>query len=231
MKRKSTNENNIKKVNISLLDFLKQSNTIPGKIVFFDNIEGLGASGYFYLQGVIFFLIERGSCSIEVNTTTYELKKGSVFVAFPGQTIHVIYISDDIKPLCIACSVDMMNDLMSQVKDSLQFIQYAKQKPFQQRDGEEFEQIKKSFRHLQEKIKVTKGNRYHYQIIKNLVLYIAFECTEILTERNFEPQGSSRKNALFNAFLQKVTVRNIASSITPMSFASPLNTFLQLLKN
>lgn len=208
MKRKNINENNIQKVNISLLDILKQSNTVPGKIVFFDNIEGLGASGYFYLQGVLFFLIERGSCSIEVNTTTYELKKGSVFVAFPGQTIHIIYISDDIKPLCIACSVDMMNDLMTQFKASLQFIQYAKQKPFQQREGEDFEQLKKSFRHLQEKIKVTKDNRYRYQIIKNLVASIAFECTEILTERSVEPQGSSRKNALFNAFLQKVEERH-----------------------
>ncbi len=208
MKRKNINENNIRKVDISLLDFLRQSNTIPGKIVFFDNVEELETSGYFYLQGIIFSLIERGNSTIEVNTTTYELKKGCVFAVFPGQTFHVIHTSDDLKPLCIACSIDMMNDLMSQVKDSLQFIQYAKQAPFQQRDGEDFEQLKKSFRHLQEKIKVTKGNRYHYQIIKNLVLSIAFECTEILTERNFEPQGSSRKNALFNAFLQKVEERH-----------------------
>ena len=64
--------------------------------------------------------------------------------------------------------------------------------------------IKKSFRHIQEKIKVTKDNRYHYQIIKNLVISTAFECLDILTEKCIEPQGSNRKKALFNAFLQKV---------------------------
>ena len=204
MKRKPTNANNIKKADLSLLDFLKQSNTVPGKIVFFDNIEGLDTSGYFFLQGIALFLIEKGHSTIEVNTTTYELKKGCVFAAFPGQIIHVIHISDDIKPLCIACSIDMMNDLMSQVKDSLQLFQHAKQSPFQQREGDVFEQIKKSFRHIQEKIKVTKGNRYHYQIIKNLVISTAFECIDILTEKCIEPQGSNRKRALFNAFLQKV---------------------------
>ena len=174
------------------------------KIVFFENIEGLDTSGYFYLQGLALFLIEKGHSTIEVNTTTYELEKGCIFVVFPGQIIHVISISNDIKPLCIACSIDMMNDLMFQVKDNLQLFQHAKQSPFQQRDGEKFEQIKKSFRHLQEKIKLTKDNRYHYQIIKNLVLSIAFECIDILTEKSIEPQGSNRKKALFNAFLQKV---------------------------
>ena len=204
MKRKPINVNNIKKADLSLLDFLKQSNTVPGKIVFFENIEGLDTSGYFYIQGLALFLIEKGHSTIEVNTTTYELEKGCIFVVFPGQIIHVISISNDIKPLCIACSMDMMNDLMSQVKDSIQLFQQAKQSPFQQRDGEDFEQIKKSFRHIQEKIKVTKDNRYHYQIIKNLVISTAFECLNILTEKCIEPQGSNRKKALFNAFLQKV---------------------------
>lgn len=204
MKRKPTNANNIKKADLSLLDFLKQANTVPGKIVFFENIEGLDTSGYFYLQGLALCLIEKGHSTIEVNTTTYELEKGCIFVVFPGQIIHVISISNDIKPLCIACSMDMMNDLMSQVKDSLQLFQHAKQSPFQKRDGEDFEQIKKSFRHIQEKIKVTKDNRYHYQIIKNLVISTAFECIDFLTEKSIEPQGSNRKRALFHAFLQKV---------------------------
>ncbi len=208
MKRKLVSSNDIKKADLSLLDFLKQSNTVPGKIVFFDNIDGLDTSGYFYLQGFALCLIEDGHSSIEINTTTYELKKGCIFAAFPGQILHVIYTSDDIRTLCIACSIDMMNDLISQVKDSLQFIQYAKQMPFRQRDGKDVEQIKKSFRHLQEKIKVTKDNRYHYQIIKNLVLSIAFECIDFLTEKSIEPQGSNRKKALLNAFLQKVEERH-----------------------
>lgn len=204
MNKRLEKAGNIKTADLSLLDFLKQSNTVPGKIVFFDNIDGLDTSGYFYLQGFALCLIEEGHSLIEINTTTYELKKGCVFAAFPGQILHINYTSDDIKTLCIACSIDTMNDLMSQVKDCLQFIQYAKQMPFRQRDGEDVEQIKKSFRHLQEKIKVTKDNRYHYQIIKNLVLSIAFECIDFLTEKSFEPQGSNRKRALFHAFLQKV---------------------------
>lgn len=204
MKRKPINTNNIKKADLSLLEFLKQSSTVPGKIVFFENFEGLDTSGYFYLQGLALFLFEKGHCTIEMNTTTYELEKGCIFVVFPGQIIHVISISNDIKPLCIACSIDMMNDLMSQVKDSLQLFQHAKQSPFQKKDGEDFEQLKKSFRHIQEKIKVTKDNRYHYQIIKNLVISTAFECLDFLTKKCIELQGSNRKKALLNAFLQKV---------------------------
>ena len=119
----------------------------------------------------------------------------------------------------------MMNDLMSQVKDSIQLFQQAKQSPFQQRDGEDFEQIKKSFRHIQEKIKVTKDNRYHYQIIKNLVISTAFECLNILTEKCIEPQGSNRKKALFNAFLQKVEENhreNVENSASVLYFHSPV---------
>ena len=208
MNRHLEKASNIKTADLSLLDFLKQSNTVPGKIVFFDNIEGLDTSGYYYLQGIVLFLIERGHSTIEVNTTTYELKKGCIFSAFPGQIIHVIHTSEDLKPLCIACSIDMMNDLMSQVKDSLQLIQLVKQSPYQQKEKEEFEQLKKTFYHLKEKIETTKNNQHRYQIIKNLVLSIAFECFDILIEKNVVHQGGNRKKSLFNAFLRNVEERH-----------------------
>ena len=195
---------NIKTADLSLLEILKQINIVPGKIGVFESIEELDVSGYFDLQGIILILIENGSCSLEVNMAMYELRKGGVFVAFPGQIIHLLQISKDFKPLCIACSIDMMNDLTAQVKDSLQLIQLVKQTPYQQKEKEEFEQLKKSFNHLQEKIEITKNNQHRYQIIKNLVLSIAFECFDFLIGKSLVRQGGNRKKSLFNAFLRNV---------------------------
>lgn len=195
---------NIKTADFSLLEILKQANIVPGKIGVFESIDELDLSGYFDLQGTILLLIEKGCCSLEVNMATYELRKGGIFVAFPGQIIHILEMSKDFKPLCVACSIDVVDDLTSQVKDSLQLIQLVKQSPYQQKAKEEFEQLKKSFRHLQEKIKTTKNNQYRYQVIKNLVLSIAFECFDFLTEKKLVHQGTSRKKGLFNAFLRHV---------------------------
>lgn len=197
-------ESNIKTADLSLLEILKQINMVPGKIGVFESIEELDLSGYFDLQGIILILIENGSCSLEVNMAMYELRKGGVFVAFPGQIIHLLQISKDFKPLCIACSIDMINDLTAQVKDSLQLIQLVKQSPYQQKEKEEFEQLKKSFNHLQEKIEITKSNQHRYQIIKNLVLSIAFECFDFLIGKSLVHQGGNRKKSLFNAFLRNV---------------------------
>lgn len=208
MNRHLKKASDIKTADLSLLEILKQVNLVPGKIGVFDNIDELDLSGYFDLQGIILILIEKGSCLLEVNMTTYELEKGGVFVAFPGQIIHMLQISKDFKPLCIACSIDMMNDLASQVKDSLQLIQMIKQSPYQQKEKEEFEQLKKSFKHLQEKIEITKKNQHRYQIIKNLVLSIAFECFDFLIGKYLVHQGGNRKKSLFNAFLRNVEERH-----------------------
>lgn len=208
MNRYLKKASDIKTADLSLLEILKQVNLVPGKIGVFDNIDELDLSGYFDLQGIILILIEKGSCLLEVNMTTYELDKGGVFVAFPGQIIHMLQISKDFKPLCIACSIDMMNDLASQVKDSLQLIQMIKQSPYQQKEKEEFEQLKKSFKHLQEKIEITKKNQHRYQIIKNLVLSIAFECFDFLIGKCLVHQGGNRKKSLFNAFLRNVEERH-----------------------
>lgn len=204
MKKHLKKESNIKTADLSLLEILKQINMVPGKIGVFESIEELDLSDYFDLQGIILILIENGSCSLEVNMAMYELRKGGVFVAFPGQIIHLLQISKDFKPLCIACSIDMINDLTAQVKDSLQLIQLVKQSPYQQKEKEEFEQLKKSFNHLQEKIEITKSNQHRYQIIKNLVLSIAFECFDFLIGKSLVHQGGNRKKSLFNAFLRNV---------------------------
>lgn len=208
MNRHLKKASDIKTADLSLLEILKQVNLVPGKIGVFDNIDELDLSGYFDLQGIILILIEKGSCLLEVNMTTYELDKGGVFVAFPGQIIHMLQINKDFKPLCIACSIDMMNDLASQVKDSLQLIQMIKQSPYQQKEKEEFEQLKKSFKHLQEKIEITKNNQHRYQIIKNLVLSNAFECFDFLIGKSLVHQGGNRKKSLFNAFLRNVEERH-----------------------
>jgi len=199
-----TQHENIKTADLSLLEILKQVNIVPGKIGVFEDIKELDLSGYFDLQGIILILIEKGSCSLEVNMATYDLRNGGVFVAFPGQIIHILQMSSDFKPLCIACSLDMMNDLSSQIKDSLKLIQLVKLSPYQQKRSEDFEQIKKSFKHLQEKIETTKNNQYRYQIIKNLVLSIAFECIDFIIDKNLVHHGSNRKKAMFNAFLRNV---------------------------
>ncbi|WP_290765788.1 hypothetical protein [Fibrobacter sp. UBA4297] len=51
---------------MSLLDFLKEVNLLPGKVGVFDSIEGLDITGYFRMQGVILLIIENGSCTIDM---------------------------------------------------------------------------------------------------------------------------------------------------------------------
>ena len=199
-----TADTEIRTADLSLLDFLKEVSLLPGKVGVFDSIEGLDFTGYFRMQGVILLIIENGSCTIEVNMNTYELKKGGIFLAFPGQVLRALKISDDVKPLCIACSTDMLNDLMAQVKDSMQLLLLAKKTPYLQRDRQDFEQVVKSFKHLLEKMQLLHGNPFYYQIIKNQLLSLAFECVGFLYRKNATQQVSNRKEALFNAFLRNV---------------------------
>ncbi len=198
----------IRTADLSLLDFLKEVSLLPGKVGVFDSIEGLDITGYFRMQGVILLIIENGSCTIEVNMNTYELKKGGIFLALPGQVLRALKISDDVKPLCVACSTDMLNDLMSQVKDSMQLLLLAKKSPYQEREKKDFEQIVKSFKHLQEKMNVLNGNPFYYQIIKNQLLALAFECAGFLTKIISARHVSNRKEALFNAFVRSVEVHH-----------------------
>ena len=207
-KRQHAENAEIRTADLSLLDFMKQVNLLPGKVGVFDTIEGLDLTGYFRMQGVILLIIENGSCTIEVNMNKYELKKGGIFLAFHGQIVRALKISDDVKPLCVACSTDMLNDLMSQVKDSMQLLLIAKRSPYLEREKKDFEQIVKSFKHLQEKMRVLDDNPFYYQIIKNQLLALAFECVGFLTKKSSARQVSNRKEALFNAFMRSVEVHH-----------------------
>lgn len=204
MKEKREKSDELKMADLSLLDFLQQVSLVPGKIGVFESLEGLDLSGYFCLQGVFLLLVEKGYCKLEMNMNTYELNKGSVFVAFPGQVLHLLEVSEDIKPLCIACATDMVNDLMTQVKDGMQLVLLAKRSPCQQRDWDDFEKIVESFRHLQKKIQTASSNQFYYQVIKHQLLSLAFECVGSLMEEKSLHQVSNRKEALFNAFLRNV---------------------------
>jgi len=195
---------NIKTADLSLPDFLQQASVVPGKIGVFESVKGLDFNEYFRLQGPLLLLLEKGSCSLEVNMNRYELREGGVFIAFPGQVLRTLRASKDAKPLCIACSTDMMNDMMTQIKDSMQLLLLARQTPYQQREKEDFRQIVASFRYLQQKIRSTRKSHFHYQVVMNLFVSITYECASFLMEKSILPQSSNRKEALFNTFLRNV---------------------------
>lgn len=203
-KPSALNATNIKTADLSLLDFLKQVDMLPGKIGVFDSLEGLDLSGYFCLKGIILLIIEHGNCTVEVNTKTYELKKGSVFVAFPEQIIRVVQISDDIKPLCVACSIDMLNELLGQVRDSIQLLLLVKKSPYQQLGKTAFLQIVDSFKQLQRKMSTLRDNPFYSRIINNHLIAIAFECVGLLYKKSGAHQFSNRKESLLNAFIRNV---------------------------
>jgi len=204
MRKLREKKSEIKMADLSLLDFLKGVSMVPGKIGVFESFEGLDLTGYFRLQGVFVLLIERGSCEIELNMNRYELREGGVFIAFPGQVLRLIGKSDDVKPMCIGCSTDMANDMMTQVKDSIQLLLLMRQTPYLQRERDEFGQIILSVKHLQQKIRSSNDSPFRYQIVKNLLLSISYECASFLMEKRDVRQVSNRKEALFNAFLRSV---------------------------
>lgn len=204
MKNRLWEDIQVKCAEVSALVELHQEGSVSDKIAVFENFEGLDLDGYLSLHGIVLVLVERGSCELEINLNRVHLSEGCAYMCFTGQVTRMISMSADFKPLCVACSQNMVEDLMLHMKDSFRLMLMVKQVPYARWEPEKFAQLKKSFEYLQSKIKQAKDNQFYYQIVKNSLLTLSFECFGYMMEKMTIPKGSNRKDTLFNSFIRNV---------------------------
>ena len=205
MKILSNKPFNIKDANLAMLTPIQQVNILPDKIVVFDSFEGIGLENYFNIQGAVLLLIKHGKCTIELDLKKYILTDQTCVVALPNQIARISQISKDIKFISVACSLAMVENLMSFVNDAISFFIKAKQQPVLKLDSFEYGNILQSFNFLIAKIKSSRQNPYNFQIVQNAMLTLAYECIGILTKTDNIEQPSSKKEVLFNSFINLVS--------------------------
>ena len=205
MKVLSNKPLNIKDANLAMLTPIQQVNILPDKIVVFDSFEGIGLENYFNIQGAVLLLIKHGKCTIELDLKKYILTDQTCVVALPNQIARISQISKDIKFISVACSLAMVENLMSFVNEAISFFIKAKQQPVLKLDSFEYGNILQSFNFLIAKIKSSRQNPYNFQIVQNAMLTLAYECIGILTKTDNIEQPSSKKEVLFNSFINLVS--------------------------
>lgn len=205
MKVLSNKPLNIKDANLAMLTPIQQVNTLPDKIVVFDSFEGIGLENYFNIQGAVLLLVKRGKCTIELDLKKYTLTDQCCVVALPNQIARISQISKDVKFISVACSLAMVESLMSLVNEAISFFIKAKQQPVIKLDAFEYGNILQSFNFLIAKIKSSRQNPYNFQIVQNAMLTLAYECIGILTKTDNIEQPSSKKEVLFNSFINLVS--------------------------
>lgn len=187
-----------------MLTPIQQVNALPDKVVVFDTFDGIGLENYFNIQGAVLLLVKHGSCSIELDLKKYTITDHSCVVALPNQIARISEISPDIKFVCVACSLAMVEDLMIHINEAISLLIKAKQQPILKLDSFAYGTILQSFNFLIAKLKNSTQNPYNSQIIQNTLLALAYECIGNLTKSDKNEQPSSKKEVLFNTFINLV---------------------------
>lgn len=196
---------NIKDASLAMLTPIQQVNALPDKIVVFDSFEGIGLENYFNLQGAVLLLVKHGTCSIELDLKKYTLSEHSCVVTLPNQIARISEISKDIKFICVACSLAMVEELMIRINEAFSLMIKAKQQPVLKLNSFEYNNIQQSFNFLIAKIKSSRENPYSFQIIQNAMLTLIYECIGVITSSDNIEQPSSKREALFNSFINLVS--------------------------
>lgn len=188
----------------TVLSALQRVDFLSDKIVLFDSFKSVGLSQYVNLKGVVLLLVDKGSCELEVNLNKVEISEGGVYMCFPGQVARMMSMSEDFKPLCIGCSRNMTEEMMTFVEDGFRMFMVARQVVGAKWNAEKFEFLKQSFYGLQSKMQNAKDNKFYYQIVKHSLMTLFFECFGYMMEHVDVNAASSRKESLFRAFINSV---------------------------
>lgn len=194
----------IRQADASMLGAMQRVNLFPDKVVLFDTTEGMGLDGYIQLQAALLVFVERGTCRAEVDLKKYEMGERGIFLLFPGQVARFYEMSADFKPLCIGASKNMIDELMTQVEDSMRLVIRVQESPYMRLDENRFKRLVDSYRFLEEKMETTQDNVCRYSVIKHGLLSVVYECLGYLLEEKRTNKPTSRKDALFEAFVRNV---------------------------
>jgi AraC-like DNA-binding protein len=195
---------NIRTADFSMLNYLQQVNVLPDKIAMFGNLKDFGLENYVKVQAAVLLLVKRGSVEVELDLKTYKLDAGSLFIVFPEQVLKAKKASDDFEPVCIACSKNMIEELIIRFDDNTRLILKIRENPLMQLDKVEFAQIDASFEFLKQKFESSDTNTCRLQILKNHLIGLLYECIGMRSEPATTDVVKSRGQVLFSQFIDLV---------------------------
>lgn len=199
---------NIRTADFSMLKFLQEVNVLPDKIAMFSSLKEFGLENYVNVQAAVLLLVRKGSVQVELDLKTYHLEAGSLFIVFPEQVVKAQKASEDFDPICIACSKNMIDELIIRFDDNTRLILKFREDPLQQLNPSEFEQLNASFEFLKKKFETTEMNSCRLQVLKNLLIGLLYECIGMKNEPVTTDAVKSRGQILFSQFIDLVVEKH-----------------------
>ncbi|MBR6449258.1 MAG: helix-turn-helix domain-containing protein [Fibrobacter sp.] len=195
---------NIRTADFSMLNYLQQVNVLPDKIAMFSNLKEFGLQNYVNVQAAVLLLVRRGSVEVELDLKTYKLEAGSLIIVFPEQVVRAKTPSEDFEPVCIACSKNMIEELIIRFDDTTRLILKVRENPLMQLNKVEFGQMSDSFEFLKKKFETTEMNACRLQILKNHLIGLLYECIGMRSDPATTDVVKSRGQMLFSQFIDLV---------------------------
>ena len=199
---------NIRTADFSMLNFLRQANVLPDNSALITSLKEFGLENYVKVQAAVLLLVKRGSVDVELDLQTYHLEAGALFVVFPEQVLRAKKASADFEPVCIACSKNMIDELIIRFDDNTRLILRYRENPLQQLDKVKFDQLNASFEFLKKKFETTESNSCRLQVLKNHLIALLYECIGIVDEPIATDVVKSRGQVLFAQFIDLVVEKH-----------------------
>ena len=199
---------NIRTADFSILNLLREVSMFPDKIAMFNSLKELGLENYVKVQAAALLLVRRGSVDVELDLKHYKLEAGSLFVVFPEQVVRAKNVSENFDPICIACSKNMIDELIIRFDDTTRLILKIRENPLMQLERVEFEQMNASFEFLKKKFETTDMNSCRLQILKNYLIGLLYECIGMRSEPAMTDVVKSRGQILFSQFIDLVVEKH-----------------------
>ena len=195
---------NIRTADFSILNLLREVSMFPDKIAMFNSLKELGLENYVKVQAAALLLVRCGSVDVELDLKHYKLEAGSLFVVFPEQVVRAKNVSENFDPICIACSKNMIDELIIRFDDTTRLILKIRENPLMQLERVEFEQMNSSFEFLKKKFETTDMNSCRLQILKNYLIGLLYECIGMRSDPATADVVKSRGQVLFSQFIDLV---------------------------
>ena len=195
---------NIRTADFSILNLLREVSMFPDKIAMFNSLKELGLENYVKVQAAALLLVRRGSVDVELDLKHYKLEAGSLFVVFPEQVVRAKNVSENFDPICIACSKNMIDELIIRFDDTTRLILKIRENPLMHLERVEFEQMNSSFEFLKKKFETTDMNSCRLQILKNYLIGLLYECIGMRSDPATADVVKSRGQVLFSQFIDLV---------------------------
>ncbi len=199
---------NIRTADFSMLNALREVSMLPDKIAMFNSFKEFGLENYVKVQAAVLLLVKHGSVDVELDLKTYRLDAGSLFIVFPDQVLKAKKASADFDPICIACSKNMIEELIIRFDDNTRLILKLRENPLHKLEKLEFERLNTSFEFLKKKFETTVTNSCRLQVLKNHLIALLYECIGAINEPISSDVSKTRGQVLFSQFIDLVVEKH-----------------------